>query len=1178
MKKHWTAFLLLALVCLALYPISMEARADAFSANVLVNDEPFGAQRGAALALDEQGRLHVVYTDASTGRIRYTYSTNNGTTYAPSIQVIEEGDAVGSQANADIAVLNDTLIVVWQEIVGGLGDVRIATRAPGASQFTKPMIVHSWTQGTQEAPRLAASDETIAVVWKDSRSDDRVIVRNSTTGTVLRTLNHTAAVTGVDFSINGDRIAASAEDGTVRVWNISTGALVHTFADHTARATDVEWSPDGTMIATSAWDFTIRIYNSGTYAPLKTLSNSNNPINDLFWSPDSQRIAVAHNGEGLYATPGGGGTGFPDSRFNVTLWNVTNETSWRIGYHQAPVNGIEYSPDGQWIATGAGSPPGEPTSLSEVGIWYATNGTLRDFIGTENQCVYSVSWLPDSRRISAGLHNGTVSLYDATNTTNTSSPYYCYGWLKGHEGAVKAVAHHPHIDLVASGGADTTLRTWNSSAMTAEQTFEEHMNTVYAVGWSPDGAMLASGSGNSQQYQRQESRIYCAASHDMGQSFVERRLMGVGALFIGGADVAVGGAGTIAVTWYDNRPGYYAIYYTTSTDGGEIFSPPVYASNYYSRNRFNPAIVLDGNGDAHLAWHDNRDKVERYDIYYASTKNGFATNVRVRPSGSQVQQQNPAIAVSEDGQRIYVAWNERSDVHDIKLSNSTDVGASFGASVVINDANAGTRDDPCMAMAGAALYIAWTDWRSGAEDVYSSSRLLSEGKADLTPPEVVGHTPSDGAVNVSVYTSITVEFSEPIMTLTFEQGFSISGGGWKIREENCSFAWSAYSDRVEVSLLIGLNYTTTYTVNVPGTTEDLSGNLMGSNYTWTFTTGLDMDAPRMVHSAPPAEIAYNQSLELRFEVEDYSGVAFARVYVKEVGEEIFSAHDMTPLSEGNYTYTISPQWALGMIEYYFEAGDMKGNNATLYLNQSMEQPYSVSVIDPYDPVILHDPVVRAPLGREIRINANVTDGIKIGNVSLFYKGVEEAAYTRRSMSLVSGTDLSGNWSAEIPAQVEIGTLHYYILAIDTSGNDARTQEYPVVIADEYPPTFLGEPTLVVRSDGSLSITVNVTDDHEVARVEISFLPVGGSAYIKKEMSYTSGNEYAVTILGQVHTGYFHYYIEAYDTSGNVNSTMQMTNGQPYRVFLWSKETTSQLIYIAIGVIIVSLIALGYILV
>jgi WD40 repeat protein len=106
----------------------------------------------------------------------------------------------------------------------------------------------------------------------------------------LRLVGHTAEPHVVAFSPDGARLAtASAVDGTLRLWDLHTGALVTAAAED--NVTTIDFSPDGRFVATTASESFARIRNATTGEILEDL-HGRPPVRAATFRPDSRSVAL----------------------------------------------------------------------------------------------------------------------------------------------------------------------------------------------------------------------------------------------------------------------------------------------------------------------------------------------------------------------------------------------------------------------------------------------------------------------------------------------------------------------------------------------------------------------------------------------------------------------------------------------------------------------------------------------------------------------------------------------------------------------------------------------------------------------------------------------------------------------------------------------------------------------
>ncbi|CCA67678.1 related to WD40-repeat protein (notchless protein) [Serendipita indica DSM 11827] len=102
------------------------------------------------------------------------------------------------------------------------------------------------------------------------------------------------------------------------------------------------------------------------------------------------------------------------------------------------------------------------------------------------------STLSDSHQTARKLslaHDRTIRLWDAATGQPLGEP------LRGHEHSVTAVGFSPDGSQIVSGSSDRTIRLWDAATgQPLGEPLRSHEAPVYAVGFSPDATQIVSGS------------------------------------------------------------------------------------------------------------------------------------------------------------------------------------------------------------------------------------------------------------------------------------------------------------------------------------------------------------------------------------------------------------------------------------------------------------------------------------------------------------------------------------------------------------------------------------------------------------------------------------------------------------------------------------------------------------
>ncbi len=213
---------------------------------------------------------------------------------------------------------------------------------------------------------------------------------------LVRQWSHAGPVVMARFSADGTRVVTASEDGTARVWSVTSGQALTPPLRHEARLTWAEFSPDGREVLTAAPDGSARLWNATTGVLVRSLVvEDDSGVRFAAFSPDGSRILTGGTeGEGARLWDRSSGTlvaAFPEAdqgssnpRFDregrrfvtassveARVWEA--ETGGRVGPPFRPPEGIGFngatlSPDGKLVAV-------TPIAGTCATVWDAATGT-----------------------------------------------------------------------------------------------------------------------------------------------------------------------------------------------------------------------------------------------------------------------------------------------------------------------------------------------------------------------------------------------------------------------------------------------------------------------------------------------------------------------------------------------------------------------------------------------------------------------------------------------------------------------------------------------------------------------------------------------------------------------------------------------------------------------------------
>lgn len=271
-----------------------------------------------------------------------------------------------------------------------------------------------------------------------------------------------SVVAFLDSSSDTELFASAGDDGTIKLWDISSGNPKSlTLEGHNAKVTAVASSSE--YLFSGGYDKTIRVW---------------------YWSEDSKnfenRAFQGHSGNvyAVAASPNEEIIASGSEDRTIKLWQFNGEEKFTLLGHTGSVNTVAFSPDGGLLASGS--------SDNTIKLWRVNSGKIVRTLSGHSGSICSVAFSPDGEVLASGSEDKTIKLWhvDTGQLVRT---------ISGNKGSVRSVAFSPDGKLLASGSNDKVVILWLVSTGQQFMLFENFNKNVRSVAFNSDGSKLIYG-------------------------------------------------------------------------------------------------------------------------------------------------------------------------------------------------------------------------------------------------------------------------------------------------------------------------------------------------------------------------------------------------------------------------------------------------------------------------------------------------------------------------------------------------------------------------------------------------------------------------------------------------------------------------------------------------------------
>lgn len=292
---------------------------------------------------------------------------------------------------------------------------------------------------------------------------------------------HTAKISDVIFTHDGQYLVSAGYDKVVRVWNVQTGKTERTIRGEigdgqVGQIYTMALSPDDQYLAIGGW---LPGYQQGLN-PVRIHAFSDGQVLHLFQGHQNMVFDLAFSSDGRLASASADKT--------VAIWKMgKREPLHRLQGHESFVYAVDFSSDGKRVISG-----GEDSTLR---LWDAERGELIRVMEGHQDAVLSVAFSPDGRYIASGGIDKTVRLWDAKTGEFIKI-------LGQQDSSVTSLSFSPDASQVLTGagwngGYTCTLFSIPSGEIVTRS--KKYDNVVLATAISPDGKVAATGGGDNKE-------------------------------------------------------------------------------------------------------------------------------------------------------------------------------------------------------------------------------------------------------------------------------------------------------------------------------------------------------------------------------------------------------------------------------------------------------------------------------------------------------------------------------------------------------------------------------------------------------------------------------------------------------------------------------------------------------
>ena len=241
-------------------------------------------------------------------------------------------------------------------------------------------------------------------------------------GSPLTVSGHAAELTDIDCNSEGTLLASASKDGTVKLWDVSSGIEVRSVqVCKKGSVMAVAFHPQGQIIATISSDGYLRVWDVSTGAMKKQIKAHSQKLLCMSFNRAGDKIAVGSEKDGVA----------------IWRWETKVEPVLLNDEESGRINAVAFDPTGKYLATGG--------KAKLIRIWNLDQQRIDKTLAGHWGMINAIEFSPDGQRLVSAASDWTIAVWNVSEEREIKR-------LRKHPSQVMCIDCDFDSDTILSGG------------------------------------------------------------------------------------------------------------------------------------------------------------------------------------------------------------------------------------------------------------------------------------------------------------------------------------------------------------------------------------------------------------------------------------------------------------------------------------------------------------------------------------------------------------------------------------------------------------------------------------------------------------------------------------------------------------------------------------------------------